>query len=193
MAIRDPSKSTPEDQPLTGKQMNFVNAYVANSFNAVKAAAEAGYSFPSQQGWQVKELPHVKAEIRRRTAAAAMSADEVLSEIGAIARANLGDYLDIGEWGTTVNLNKAKKAGVPISLVRSYANGKATGVKIELHDKLGALNTLARVHGLLDKKQAELELGEDGSTPALQINVTFKEKPLPVDEAAKGAADDPGE
>jgi hypothetical protein len=48
---------------LTLKQRKFVVEFVANGGNGRKAAKEAGYSSPDQDGYRLTHLPHVRAAI----------------------------------------------------------------------------------------------------------------------------------
>ena len=66
--------ATVKARPLTGKQLAFVNAYLANGFNALQAARSAGYSDSSDKalsvmGAQNLANPKIRSEINKRQAA----------------------------------------------------------------------------------------------------------------------------
>ena len=68
------NKRTPHSpRPLTGKQQAFVTAYLANGFNATRAADTAGYKGTetalSVQGNTNLRIPRIEAEITRRSVA----------------------------------------------------------------------------------------------------------------------------
>ena len=79
---------------LTTKQRLFVEAYLANP-NATEAARKAGYAGNDKTlsvvGAENLAKPCIAALIEKRVESAAMSADEVLSELSGIAR---GDYFE---------------------------------------------------------------------------------------------------
>ena len=65
---------------LTNKQRAFVEAYLANGFNATQAAITAGYSVDSARviGAQNLAKVNIASHVRARISELAMSADEVL-------------------------------------------------------------------------------------------------------------------
>jgi phage terminase small subunit len=130
---------------LTGKQRVFIEAYLA-TLNATEAARRAGYAQPSQQGWQVLRSPAVAAAIAEGLAERAMPSDEVVERIAAIARGDVRDLMQFSKDGQFVGLNLTSDA--PLHLIKSITENKY-GWRIELYDRLAALNTLARIHGLL--------------------------------------------
>ena len=72
--------------PLTSKQQQFVDHYIANGFNASKAAAEAGYSAPEPRGSENVRKSNIRAHLDAHFAEMAMSSDEVLARIAAHAK-----------------------------------------------------------------------------------------------------------
>lgn len=70
---------------LTDMQKKFVNAYVSDNsdtrFNGKQSAKKAGYSFPTQQAWELKEKPHVQRAIKFRMRNQIISEGELLLEL----------------------------------------------------------------------------------------------------------------
>lgn len=179
---------------LTWKQRAFVNAYLANGFNATRAAIKAGYSQDSARAIGSENLtkPDIKAAVSERMDEAAMSANEALMRIAEIARSDIGDIfstveVDIsgrrvassdededesGELPSTVtrevtmiDIKKAIDEGRSF-LIKSYTTTQY-GQRVELYSALDALTTIAKIHGLLSEK-VQLELtGKDGG--AIQL------------------------
>lgn len=84
---------------LNHRQRRFVDAYFAHGFNATQAALAAGYAESSSrvQGHRLITNDNVDAAIRERMAELAMSAEEVLARLTAIARGDLGDFFRVQE------------------------------------------------------------------------------------------------
>src|SRR3990172_10933202 len=76
---------------MTNKRRRFIAAYL-KSFNATKAAIEAGYSekAAAQIGYDLLRIPQISDEIKRHLTASAMSADEVLMRLADLARGEVG-------------------------------------------------------------------------------------------------------
>src|SRR3990172_3577295 len=76
---------------MTNKRRRFIAAYL-KSFNATKAAIEAGYSekAAAQIGYDLLRIPQISDEIKRHLTASAMSADEVLMRLAELARGEVG-------------------------------------------------------------------------------------------------------
>jgi phage terminase small subunit len=90
---------------LTTKQRLFVESYLSNGFNATEAARAAGYKQPHSQGPRLLENVGVSAVIEARLNEAKMTADEVLRELGEIARAPWKNFVEVkyGEEGEILN------------------------------------------------------------------------------------------
>lgn len=166
---------------LTWRQRRFVTEYVKD-FNATQAAIRAGYSEKTayRMGYENLNKPQIKAALAELRDAAwdaeAMSAKETVAEMSRIGRANMADYLFITEAGDPyTNL-----AGVPRHLMAAIKTAEiedfidrrerdAEGnvivrdvrrVKIGLHDKKGALDSMMKLHKLLTDK-VEVSVSED--------------------------------
>jgi phage terminase small subunit len=160
-------------EQLTWKQRAFVDAFLANGFNATRAAIAAGYSEGSarQIGSDNLSKVDIKAALSERMTEFAMSPQETLARIAAIARSDIGDIFrtvqvdvsgyrveeDSEEEGsiptrelTTIDIKKAIEEGRS-SLIKSYSTTQY-GQRVELYSQLDALTTLAKVHGLLSDR-----------------------------------------
>jgi len=136
---------------LTTKQQLFIEAYLSNGFNGVEAARAAGYrgSYATLRVIAAENLtkPNIKARIDERLTEAAMPANEVLARLAEIARADMGDFWNVDGGDPRIDFKQASERG-KLHLMKS-ARVTDKGMSFELHDKMGALNTLAKHYGLL--------------------------------------------
>ena len=139
------------DKKLTPKQRAFVEHYL-ESWNATKAARRAGYRGNSNTlavvGWENLRKPKISAEIERRIAEKAMSADEVLLRLGQQARANIADVLSFS--GAQIMLDPEKLAEFG-HLIKSVSN-TSHGLTVTLHDAQKALVHIGRHYALFTDK-----------------------------------------
>ena len=151
---------------LTDKQRAFIDYYVIHK-NAKKAAELAGYDTDDYStlqsiGSENLSKPLIRAELDRRFAARAMTANEVLERVGEIARFDLGEYLDdAGD----IKLAKLKESGLG-RLVRESVPTRE-GRKITLADPDPALKLVGRHLGLFTDR-VDLTI-EDRTTPSKDI------------------------
>lgn len=139
---------------LSRKQRVFIDEYL-KCWNATQAALLAGYSERSAGsiGGENLKKPAIDKEIRRRLDESAMSANEVIQAVAEIGRADIDDFIEIDdETGRIKNIDfgKAKKAG-KLHLIKSITP-TANGIKIELHDRMRALELMGKHHGLFADK-----------------------------------------
>lgn len=141
-----------DEAQLRIRQQAFVEAYLANGFNATRAAVTAGYSERSARSIGSENLtkPDIRAAIDKRLKEMAMGADEVLARLTDMAGADMADFLTASGRGVKLDLKKAAGAG-KLRLVKKFSKTKQ-GTSIELYDAQAALVQLGRHHGLfLDK------------------------------------------
>lgn len=125
----------------TQKRQRFIEAYLA-TWNATRAAQEAGYSYPNKQGPFLLKQPDVAAAIAERMREIALAADEVLARLGQQARADISIFLNPdGE----PNWEMIQRYGY---LIRRISKARG-GWQIELHDAQQALMLIAKAQGLL--------------------------------------------
>lgn len=145
---------------LNNKQQAFLSEYLLD-FNATQAAIRAGYSERSARSTGVRMLTNanISAEIKLRLAEKAMKSDEILERLADIARADMGDYLDVSSLSFQINLAKAKEQN-KLRFIRRLKQKTTTicreggedveqnQIDFELMDQLRALELLGRANGL---------------------------------------------
>jgi phage terminase small subunit len=144
---------------LSRKQKLFVDEYLVD-FNATQAAIRAGYSPTSarttaSQNLRKAAVKEAIAEVSApRLAALELSAEEVLGELARVARANLLDYMRFDDRGMPEvdlsGLTRDKAAAIRAIEVEAFGEGNREGrrIRFKMHDKLAALDRLARHYGL---------------------------------------------
>lgn len=142
------SDQDPQNEPvkLTRKRQMFVEAYL-RTWSGTEAAREAGYKWPTRQGWALLQDEAIQRVIADRIAEAGMSANEVIARLADQARASLAEFLVFKEDDQTGELTMA---GVNWQAVRSRGHLIKTmtnrgGFRLELHDSQAALDKLAKV------------------------------------------------
>lgn len=153
----DPTGEDPgaEDDALArlgGRRQAFVRHLLITG-NGSEAARRAGYSARSaaRTASRLLRTPAVAAALdaqRRRTARRlAISAERVLTEYARIAFSDLTDYLAWGPDGLTL-APSARLDADRAAAVAEVAETGAGRVRIKLHDKVRALDALAKRLGL---------------------------------------------
>lgn len=162
---------------LTPKQQKFVDFYIIFE-NATEAARRAGY----REKWATKIGPKligmdriqeaINAAARKTITARNITKGRVLAELARIGFSNLDDLATWGERGVklrdSAKVGRHKKAAVQEI---SQKSGNTEEIKIKLHDKVRALDTLAKYLGL-DQAGAN----EDG-TPKNVIQLKYALNP----------------
>jgi phage terminase small subunit len=165
-------------EDLNFQQETFARAYVVNGRNASGAAREAGYASPAETGYRLTKVPHVKAYIdyliaRERELRDAqlrarhLTPDRIIEELSVMAGFDLGDLIVQGPDGPRLDATRLKSEHTRAlaSIETEKGNGR-TKVKIKAHDKLRALDMLAKVFGMI----------KDNSQVNVQVNVGFAER-----------------
>jgi phage terminase small subunit len=163
---------------LTPRQRRFCEEYLVD-LNASAAARRAGYSVTTAYsiGQENLKKPEIATEIQRRMEARSkrteITADQVVTELGKIAFANMLNYITIQDDGTAVvdfsMVDRDQGAVMREVTIETYAESRGDDaqtvkrIKFALYDKKGALELLGRHFGLFtDKLEAKLEVqGED--------------------------------
>lgn len=155
------------EKKLTFKQQRFVLSYVgASKGNATKAAVAAGYSekTASSIGQENLTKPAIAAAISERVSEYAMSPVEVLAEYADIARyASVVPLLKFGSGDARPSFAFSDDQGNPKPEMRFVKSVKVTegntpSVSVELHDRMAALDRLAKFHNLqIDRLKVEME------------------------------------
>jgi phage terminase small subunit len=151
-------------QPLNNKQHeSFIRYYVYNGFNATQAAISAGYSQRSagQQASKLlrkdniqqrkDELIEEKWGVEKNTLI-----EQTRDEIKKIAFSSLPAYLDDDG---LLDIDKIKQNPSAIKKLEITENqgerSSSSNTKFELHDKVRALNLLAKILGMEQPTQIE--------------------------------------
>jgi hypothetical protein len=171
---------TDEKPKLSYKQQVFVDEYLS-CFNASEAARRAGYKSKANViGSQLLANPSISAEIQARLAEVHMGADEALKLTADIARGDIAQLMDISSVGFSLDMSKAKAAGLTglikkvkqktvthIAKSESDEDREVVELEIELYDKQAALRDILKISGRFIEKH---EISGDGQT----INVIIK-------------------
>lgn len=169
---------------LNDKQKRFAQEYLID-LNATQAAIRAGYSEKTakSQGNRLLTNADVATAIQRakakREKRTEITQDRVLQEL---ARIGFSDIRNAVAFGGTITDDEGEAHGVQVALKPSAEMDEETaaaisevsltgqGVKVKMHDKLSALDKLARHLGMLNGSGAK-----DAEAPALTININAKE------------------
>jgi phage terminase small subunit len=140
------------NEQLTPQQQRFCEEYLV-SFNAYKSAIAAGYSQSTARKAEMLHLPQVqaflKAGMQKTSERLQVTHDMVLRELYKIAFANMGDYYDENAVLRPINqLSDDQKAAISqyqlIDCIGDYQERAGELSKIKLHNKLSALDKIAR-------------------------------------------------
>ena len=171
---------------LNDRQDRFCREYLKD-LNATAAARRAGYSIKaaSTTGTKLVGLPKIQARIallkQNRARRLEITTDSVVAELGRIAFSDIGD---VASWGKrTVNLFDS--ATLEEDVRRAIAEVKAgkDGVKIKMHNKLQALDTLAKhldfeeLRAKIDGIRKKLYDGEEEKPRKPRRNYPVERKP----------------
>lgn len=175
---------------LSHKRQAFVDFYLANGFNATKAAEAAGYTEPGKAGYRLSKNVEIQAEIAARTASRAMTADEVLQRLADRARVSIAEFYDVDDDGNLVlNLRRARDSG-KLDLIDNIDYDRRGNPILKLPDRAEALTLIGRNLQLwVDRIQQDTTLRLDVMTDdQLREYILGSEA-----EDAAGVADEQGE
>ena len=144
---------------FTDKQRLFIEHYL-QCWNGAEAARKAGYSENSIHSIASENLtkPKIQEEIQKRISDIAMTADEVLVALSEIARGNIEDFMNVDEDGKLkFDFARAKEEG-KLHLISKIIPTRE-GLKVELHDRMQALQLIGRHFGMFKDVQ---EIDQDG-------------------------------
>lgn len=123
-----------------------------SGYNAADAARRAGYSENTAKeiGYENLTKPHIRASVDAELLRLANDHEatraRVLAEYGKIAFNTLPNVADFN--GLIVSAEDAKSLPPEVTACIKSIKMTPNGVVIELHDKIGALNSLARCMGM---------------------------------------------
>jgi phage terminase small subunit len=130
---------------LSAKRKAFVEEYLKD-FNATAAAERAGYKNPNKMGPRLVKVGLVADSIQQRLTEKTMSADEVLTRLSEMARADISDF--VNNFGG-IDWDEVRARGY---LVKRVRHNKGKNSEIELHDAKDALVWIGKHHKLFTEK-----------------------------------------
>ncbi|HEX3972165.1 MAG TPA: terminase small subunit [Stellaceae bacterium] len=169
-----PEKKTKPARPVSDRVRRFVREYVRDRDGAA-AAVRAGFARNNAPHWAAMTLrrPEVQAalqgELALRAEQAKPVAERIKDELMRIAFANPGRIARWTTSGITLvdsrDLTDDDRAAVKrVTLGPSLGTGKKRAQLFEMHDKLGALELLARMAGMLPGgKTPHFAMGNDAA------------------------------
>ena len=150
---------------LRPKQQRFVEEYPID-FNATQSAIRAGYSKRAAKSIGAENLtkPHIVAALALQLAArierTQITQDMVLKEFARIGFADIGDFVEWGPDGVTIK-DSADLQTQAVAEVSVTITAQGRTVRVKLHDKKGALDSIARHLGMFDDRlRLEIPGGE---------------------------------
>ncbi|MFA7254020.1 MAG: terminase small subunit [Patescibacteria group bacterium] len=162
---------------MNNKQEAFVNEYIKDH-NGTQAAIRAGYSKHSARAEACKLLTKVDISeaIKARIVEKTMDSDEVLTRLADIARGDITDLMDVTHAGFVIDLSgdtengknpntklikKIKqKVTTFIAKKESDEDREIVETEIELYSAQEALNTIAKLNGMITDKLDLTSKGE---------------------------------
>lgn len=195
---------------LTAKQALFAKEYIVDLV-ATQAAIRAGYSQKTagQIGFELLQKPEIQAaiaeEMRARSKRTEITADRVLEEFAKIGFADIRNAVQWGVDPVDTESENSDPNGLGIYPVKLVASDKIdgdtaaavsevsltqTGVKIKMHDKKAALDSIARHLGMFPSK-VELT-GKDGGPIQSQVTIDPSQLSTAAQEEILNAAIDEG-
>lgn len=135
---------------LTPKQAEFCNQYLID-FNATQAAIRAGYSQKraSELGYQLLHKTTVQSQITKLQGKSREKAEitkqEVLSELAAILRANIKDYMTFD--GKTIKFKSFDElTETQLKAIEGIKQTK-NGIELKLHGKSWSIDRVCKILG----------------------------------------------
>jgi phage terminase small subunit len=165
---------------MNNKQEAFVNEYLKDH-NGTQAAIRAGYSKKTARtiASQLLAILDISEAIKARIAEKTMSSDEVLTRLADMGRGDLADLMDVTTSGFTLELMKKDEEGNLIvkpetKLIKkikqkvttylakneSQEDREIVETEIELYSAQEALNTIAKLNGMITDKVDMTSKGE---------------------------------
>lgn len=185
------AKTGRKAEKLTDLQKKFIKEYLID-LNITAAALRAGYSEKTAYsiGQETFNKPHIQAaiqkEMNKRARRTEITADKVLEEYAKLGFSDITDYLQVVT--ERILVGHDKETGEPISDISQFVLMKDTkdippeklaaisevkqhkdgSISFKLHDKRGALDSIAKHLGMfVEKKEIT---GKDGGP----ITVNFE-------------------
>lgn len=151
------------DSTLTTKQEAFVAAYLGAAHgNATEAARMAGYKAPNKQGPRLLVNVGIASRVAQHVSKQIATADDVLRELADVAFA---------DWREFVTVRTNPRSGLPVD------------VKMDLTNKVKALELLGKYHSLfVEKQQIDVNIREHRVVGIVQADLDAMFAPAPSRE-----------
>ncbi len=151
---------------MTPKQKRFCQEYIVD-LNGTQAAIRAGYSERTANRIASENLtkPVIQAAIQERQKEIALNLgvtqERIVKEYAKIAFSDMGEFSNWGSDGvslkSSLDLTKDQTAAVQ-EVTETTSKDGGGSIKIKLHDKKGALDSLARHIGMfVDKSEVTMK------------------------------------
>ncbi len=155
---------------FTSRQRRFIEEYLVD-LNATQAALRAGYSKKgaSVQGCQLLANPKIAAALDKARAKLSdrteITQERIVREYGRIAFAWITDYSSWTNEGVVIKnsdeLSPELKSAVA-EVIHTQSRDRS-GVRLKMHDKMGALDSLGKHLGMFTEKR-EIKFNLDNLT-----------------------------
>lgn len=165
------SKKRRELTSLTFKHLKFCREFLRD-LNASQAGLRAGFKSSSAGAKLLKDpliMSQLEVEFKKRQQRLAVDVDRVVQEYAKLAFSNISRVANVKRGSLNVK-DTDELSEVETACISELAEGKE-GVKIKLHDKKGALDSVARHLGMFNDR---LNLNMD--KPLVNINKGGKKK-----------------
>lgn len=180
-------KKTPKSRKAipTGRQKLFVEHYLI-SMNGADAVRAAGYQTrnPRCTASELLSKPHIQEAIDKgiadRVARLHITQDFVLLKLAEIAQSSIGDYLRFDRNGVELrDMNEIPPE--KIALIKELNEGEQKNIKLVMHDKISALDKLARHLGMFERHRQRQTRQSDFTR---QILTDVRDRKIDPTEAA---------
>lgn len=171
IALEIMEKRFPEDDafPLTIRQEKFVNKYMETG-SAEEACRYA--NLKTKRPDHVLNIKKIQDEVNKRRQVlidrTMINAERTILEYARLAYSRLTDFYDSENGQIRVksfeDLNDDQKASIQNLIIEESSDGKKKLVKIKLHDKVRALDSIAKHLGLFEKDNYQKK-------PNINVNV----------------------
>jgi phage terminase small subunit len=176
------------ERPLTKQQERFAIEAAKGACNGKEAATRAGYAprYADRQASQLLDNPRVAARIKEIQAKAAERAEieaaVVIQEWGRLSLSDIRDVLEVTERGVRVKPSSQWPEGAARAVAEVSETVTESGgtVRVKLHPKLGALDSLGKYLGLLVDRRKVEHTGKGGGPIHVQQEEDLS--PLSVEE-----------
>lgn len=149
---------------LTGKMKKWADAYL-ETLNKTEAARRAGYGGNDADlaniGYQNYRKLEIQAYLKDQLDKMAMSEPEIIARLSAQASGDMSDFIEFKDGIKTpfLDLKGAADKGL-LHLVKKFKYNAASMPEVELYDSKSALDSLAKIRGLMtDKIEHSGEVG----------------------------------